>query len=293
MTGILDRAKGMLGMSEHQQLAAITDYLKTGGQNLDPATQAWCAAFVNATLQQSGLPGTNSPAARSFLKYGQSVDTPQPGDLAVFSRGDPNGPLGHVGFFQGYSEDGKSIKVLGGNQDDAVSVKEYPVSRLLGFRRPPLPGETQSAEVPDPQGTAMGGFAGGPSQVAARQPSPGGIMANIQPAKIDGTASFKPTSFQDMMGRQAMEGDPSQRARLLKATGLDPTGNTRLNPRGMDNPGLLALLSGKAGGVAPAKPAGGILDVLKIPGMSPSGSSPLGGLFGGGGLLGKILGSIF
>ena len=133
-----------MGLNERDQRAAIQDYLATGGANLDPATTAWCAAFVNATLQQSGGQGTGSNMARSFLNWGQSVDEPQEGDLAVFSRGDPNGPFGHVGFFKGYDENG-NILVLGGNQGDAVSVAPYSPDRLLGFRRA---GEGGAAQPP-------------------------------------------------------------------------------------------------------------------------------------------------
>lgn len=127
-------AAAQIGLNERDQNAALQDYLTTGGVNLDPATTAWCAAFVGATLKQAGLEGTGSNMARSYLEWGQPVDQPQKGDLAVFSRGDPNGPYGHVGFFEGYNPDG-TIRVLGGNQGDAVSIAGYSPDRLLGFRR--------------------------------------------------------------------------------------------------------------------------------------------------------------
>lgn len=130
----LSLAASKVGMNENDQREAIKDYLTTGGANLDPATTAWCAAFVNSTLQQTGVEGTGSNMARSFLDWGQPVEQPQAGDVAVFSRGDPNGPYGHVGFFQGYDENG-NILVLGGNQGDAVSVSPYSPDALLGFRR--------------------------------------------------------------------------------------------------------------------------------------------------------------
>ena len=123
-----------MGLDENAQGAAIKEYLSNGGVNLDPATTAWCAAFVNSTLKQSGYEGTGSNMARSFMDWGQGVDQPTQGDLAVFKRGDPNGPYGHVGFFDGYNPDG-SIRVLGGNQGNKVSVASYPASDLLGFRR--------------------------------------------------------------------------------------------------------------------------------------------------------------
>lgn len=123
-----------LGLNETEQNAALKDFLATGGQNIDPATRAWCADFVNATLSQAGMKGTGSGMARSFLDWGQEVSQPQRGDIAVFTRGDPNGPFGHVGFFDGYNEDG-TIRVLGGNQGNSVSIANYSPDSLLGFRR--------------------------------------------------------------------------------------------------------------------------------------------------------------
>lgn len=123
-----------LGMDEQAQGAALQEYLANGGVNLDPATTAWCAAFVNATLEQTGMKGTGSNMARSFMDWGQGVDSPMKGDLAVFTRGDPSGPYGHVGFFEGYNPDG-TIRVLGGNQGNKVSVANYSADDLLGFRR--------------------------------------------------------------------------------------------------------------------------------------------------------------
>lgn len=133
---LMEIAGSQLGLNEQQQADAIQKYLATGGAGLDPATTAWCAAFVNATLKQGGMEGTGSNMARSFMDWGQGVDEPARGDLAVFSRGDPNGPYGHVGFFEGYNPDG-TIRVLGGNQgaQGSVSISNYSKDRLLGFRR--------------------------------------------------------------------------------------------------------------------------------------------------------------
>lgn len=130
------KAQTLLGRNEVPDRAVIQEYLSNGGVNLDPATTAWCAAFINSTLQQEGYKGTGSNMARSFINYGEAVDKPQKGDIAVFSReNQPNGPFGHAGFFDGYDEDGK-IRVLGGNQDNSVSYTSLDAARLLGFRRP-------------------------------------------------------------------------------------------------------------------------------------------------------------
>lgn|GEM_PF-2974945 len=152
MVNAFELAGKQLGLNETDQKAALNDYLTTGGQNLDPATTAWCAAFVNATLAQSGQQGTGKLNARSYLDWGQAVDTPQQGDVAVFSRGDPNGWQGHVGFFDGYNDDG-TIRVLGGNQGDSVSIASYNPSSLLGFRRGETGNALASAYTPAAQGT--------------------------------------------------------------------------------------------------------------------------------------------
>ena len=138
-------AQGLVGTREGQ--AALGDFLKTGGQNLDPVVTAWCAAFVNASLNQAGLPGSGSMMARSFLNYGTPVDQPQVGDIAVFSRG--RAPQGHVGFYQGVGPDGR-IQVLGGNQGDAVSVKSFDAGSLLGYRRPGAQSSQPGAPASEP-----------------------------------------------------------------------------------------------------------------------------------------------
>ena len=93
-------------------------------------------------------------------------------------------------------------------------------------------------------GASLGGFSGGPSQVAARNP-------NIQTAAISGTGDMRPTNFQRNAARQAMEGDQSQKARLLQAAGLDPTGKTRTAPRGSQTGILDKLKAGVAGNTGP------------------------------------------
>jgi uncharacterized protein (TIGR02594 family) len=74
--------------------------------------------------------------ARSFLEWGDPVDKPEQGDIVIFTRNGSNWQ-GHVGFYVSTKivNGEKHYSVLGGNQDDAVSIKQYPVSDLLGIRR--------------------------------------------------------------------------------------------------------------------------------------------------------------
>jgi len=94
---------------------------------------AWCAAFVGACLERAGHRSTRSLMARSYLRWGDHIESSRVGAIAVLSRGsDPS--LGHVGFVVGEAE-GK-LYLLGGNQGQRVSVDAFDRSRLLGLRWP-------------------------------------------------------------------------------------------------------------------------------------------------------------
>lgn len=111
---------------------------------------AWCAAFVGAMLKRAGMPHTGQLNARSYLNWGEPValEDAQEGDIAVFSRGDPNGWKGHVAFY--VSHKGAHISVLGGNQDNQVNEKNYAKSRLLGIRRMANTAKPSISQLPKP-----------------------------------------------------------------------------------------------------------------------------------------------
>lgn len=126
-------ASKYLGINEKEHAGVIKEFIKTT-IGKDTGLAPWCAAFVNSVLKEQGIEGTGSLAARSFLTRGTPVSDPKKGDVVVLSRGsDPT--KGHVGFYVGPGEKEGYIKVLGGNQNDAVSIKEFPVERVLGYRR--------------------------------------------------------------------------------------------------------------------------------------------------------------
>lgn len=176
-------ASSRLGLSE--AAPALKDFLYTGGQNLDPVTRAWCADFVNASLREAGMKGTGSGMARSFLNYGQPVDQPQKGDIAVFTRGDPNGPSGHVGFFDGLDANG-NVRVLGGNQGNAVSLASYPASRLLGYRRPGDAVPTEAQPTAPPADSQIAAYPWTPGQPEQAQPAPAPAPESPQPQQMAG-----------------------------------------------------------------------------------------------------------
>lgn len=142
----LSVAQAYMGYDERDpaQAKALSGFFsRAAGLDLDPSSTAWCAGFVNAVLGDAGMGGTGALNARSFLNYGKAVENPQVGDIVVFSRGDPDGWQGHVGFIAGVNKDG-SLQVLGGNQSTAesgargvtVNITTYGTDKVLGYRRP-------------------------------------------------------------------------------------------------------------------------------------------------------------
>lgn len=86
-------------------------------------------------LQRAGYAGSGSLMARSYLEWGAPLEAPVIGAVVIFPRGsDPS--AGHVGFIADYDEN--SLLVLGGNQQDAVTLKRYPRDLTLGYRWPLL-----------------------------------------------------------------------------------------------------------------------------------------------------------
>lgn len=106
----------------------------------------WCSAFVGAVARLLRLPrptGADALRARAWLRSGTLVHLheAQAGfDVVVLKRGSgvQPGPAviqapGHVGFFVA-REPGR-VKLLGGNQGNAVSYAWFPAERVLGVRR--------------------------------------------------------------------------------------------------------------------------------------------------------------
>lgn len=128
-------AASFIGFHEGEETEVLSSFIREAtGNVINPATTAWCAAFVNAALGAKGQQGTDSNLARSFQNWGKAVSTPKKGDIAVFERGNSSWQ-GHVGFFVGPSDREGFVRILGGNQDNTVSIKEFPESKLLGYRR--------------------------------------------------------------------------------------------------------------------------------------------------------------
>jgi len=130
---------------------------KSGMGNINIQTTPWCAAYVGSVLEASGIKGTHSLAAKSYLNWGTPTKTPTKGDVVVYNSMTGAGPEhGHVGFFDSFVQQGGKtyIRTLGGNQDGKVSYKNYPLDKVAGFRQPPTAEEIKQKGIPNQHLTA-------------------------------------------------------------------------------------------------------------------------------------------
>jgi|GEM_PF-6151586 len=95
----------------------------------------WCAAFVNWCLNQAEAPHLGYATARSWLDFGSPIAYPVYGCLVILKPSKSTGSTtGHIAFFVEFQ--GTGVKLLGGNQRDAVAEKTYAGSNVLGYRWP-------------------------------------------------------------------------------------------------------------------------------------------------------------
>jgi len=128
-----------VGLNENIDRVQLKRFL-----NVDPVTTEWCAAFINAVLARnniSNLHDFNSKRpllAQEFLNYGEIIleEELRYGDIIIIER-DGAKWQGHVGFFMGirHSRGQKYYLLLGGNQNNKVSIAPYSSKKLIGMRR--------------------------------------------------------------------------------------------------------------------------------------------------------------
>lgn len=125
---------------QNTQSQRIVSYFEATnfGKGATPATP-WCGAFAAFCVKQAGLePPKGAAVAANWKSWGselpfRSEEIPQ-GAVVVLSPSEGTGTSGHVAFFNGFSDDGKRVKLLGGNQSDALNVKSFLTSRIATVR---------------------------------------------------------------------------------------------------------------------------------------------------------------
>lgn len=155
-------------------------YKKAGHPEITNDEVPWCAGFVGAKLAEVGLIGTGSLLARSYEKWGNSVDLSDArrGDIVVLKRGNSTWQ-GHVGFFDRLAN-GK-VYLLGGNQRNQVNISGYAVGKVVAVRRAKEP-RTNPAKSSTVQAVAVTAASGA-----------GGVAAAL--GQLDPTAQYLVLGF--------------------------------------------------------------------------------------------------
>jgi uncharacterized protein (TIGR02594 family) len=107
----------------------ILDYHQTTTLKATTDEVAWCSSFVNWVLKEANIKGTNSAAARSWLTWGRELQDPQLGAITITKKRGADVANGstsgfHVAFYHSAGT-GTKFSLLGGNQGDAVRIREY------------------------------------------------------------------------------------------------------------------------------------------------------------------------
>ena len=90
----------------------------------------WCSSFLNwcFLIATSGIKGTGSALASSWLEWGEEILKPIPGCIAVVRVGEGY----HVALYVGPSRGG--VYLLGGNQRDEVNVTSFKKAAIESYR---------------------------------------------------------------------------------------------------------------------------------------------------------------
>lgn len=139
MSKLIDIASAEVGVTEivgakHNQ--RILHYAKEAGFDwVNSDETPWCSIFLNWATKKAGLPRSKDARSASWANVGKAVRNPLHGDIILFGTGGDINRVYHVGIFMGFSEDGKRVFCLGGNQTNKVSISKSWRANVAAYRR--------------------------------------------------------------------------------------------------------------------------------------------------------------
>lgn len=122
------------GPESNQQIKKYLEVVDLS--HYDDSEISWCAAFVAWVLKESGYEYLSSPAARAWISHGIFSPEPFVGCIVILWRESITSWKGHIGFCMGVDYENDCIYILGGNQNNTVSIQKFPIDRVLDIRIP-------------------------------------------------------------------------------------------------------------------------------------------------------------
>jgi uncharacterized protein (TIGR02594 family) len=128
-------ARRDIGLAEipgKQHAPRIVTWLKQLGAWWSDDETPWCGVALAAWMRESGIAlPKHWYRAKAWLDWGTALNVPVLGCVVVFER--TGG--GHVGLVVGYDRT-NNLLVLGGNQNNRVSIAAFSRARVAGYRWP-------------------------------------------------------------------------------------------------------------------------------------------------------------
>lgn len=117
-------------------------YATVGHPEIQTEETSWCAAAVGTWLAESGFPippKASNLMAMAYETYGTRLDEFRPGAICVFYRTELREKDWRRHVAIGVGQTPTHIIVVGGNQGNAVSERQYPKADLVCMRWPVAP----------------------------------------------------------------------------------------------------------------------------------------------------------
>lgn len=137
MTDLLIEMLKMYGIREipgkNNNKQIVSMFADIGFDYVKDDETSWCSAALNYFCKKLGYERSGALDARSWLKMPIKVLQPSLGDIVILWRESPSSWKGHVGLF--ISQDINNVFVLGGNQQDSISIMPFSRDRVLGYRQ--------------------------------------------------------------------------------------------------------------------------------------------------------------
>jgi uncharacterized protein (TIGR02594 family) len=146
------------GLHEVRDNAALSAWLRIGKFLGNPARLPWCGDAIESAIVKT-LPDEPVPDnpfwAQGWANFGHKAGPADIGAIGVIRW---SAKAGHVGIVAEYDARRRRVKLLGGNQSNAITLSWFPLDKFIAFRWPKtFPMKAYPALIESGASGSMGG----------------------------------------------------------------------------------------------------------------------------------------